>query len=227
MIKTNRYAGSELDRSTQSFPVSSYPNSYTYNIFIQESLQSPEDFIDAIAALGMAGENDKVVLHLNCEGGSLDAVDTLLMAMNTCEGTIHVVGTGIIASAATLILLGADSFELSPYCNLLFHSASFGMGAKSVDVLDYSKFMHDQTEKLMTDFYKGVLTDDEIKDIIYNKKELWMTAKEFSERYAKHMEELKAEALQKPQGGFTKEELEGLSQEELINLILMDEAFEE
>ena len=196
--KTKRL-GSQIDRATQPFPVSSYPKGYVFNIFINEILDSPEDFIEAVTALNMASSEDDVVIHLNSSGGSIDAVDTLLFEMSKCAGNIHIKASGTVASAATLILLAGHSFELSPYTNILFHSASFGTYGKSADVVEYSTFVKAQTERLMRDYYKDILSDDELHDVFENKKEFWMDSDDFCNRFEIANEKRKQEADQRNQ----------------------------
>lgn len=185
MHKFKPRLGSQIDRETQPFPVNSYPKGYVFNIFIQEALESPEDFVEAVTALNMASPDDDVIVHLNCGGGDLSAVDTLLFEMSKCQGHIHIKASGTIASAATLILLAAHSYEMSPYTNILFHSASFCVGGKTQDVVGYAEFSKKQTEKLMRDYYEYVLSEEELHNIFVNKHEHWMDSEEFCARFEK------------------------------------------
>jgi len=202
MHKNKPRLGSQIDRATQPFPVNSYPKGYVFNIFIQEVLESPEDFIEVITALNMASPDDDVIVHLNCDGGSLDAVDTLLFEMSKCQGHIHIKASGTIASAATLILLAGNSYEMSPYTNILFHSSSFGYAGKAQDVVEYSAFAKKQTEALMRDYYKNILSDGELNDIFVNKRERWMDAGEFCARFEAAQEKSKAEHEAKQQAEY-------------------------
>lgn len=202
--------GTFVGRATLPFNVSAYQrSSIVYNIFIHDSIDSAEDFLDAITILNMADEDDEVFIHLSSPGGSVDATDTFLMEMNRCKAKVTVKATGTVASAATLILLSADAIEMSPYCNILFHSASFGYGGKTQDVVEYANFTKAQTEAMLSSFYEHFFTPEELHDILVNKKEYWMNAEEFDRRYAHR--EAKLNEAEEEMVASIQEQLKGLS----------------
>lgn len=203
----------------QPFSVTAYPNSYTYNIFVQAMLESPEEFSEAMAALGAAGESDRVVIYLNSVGGSLDSLDSFLFELADCRAHVHIRASGTIASAATFILLSGHSFEISPYAKLLFHSASFGNYSQAVDMVDTSVFLRDECERLARDYYSPILTEEELKDIFVNKKEFWMSSDEFCKRYDAAQEKAKQEHEAKQKADF--EEMFDTFGEELPDTVLM------
>jgi len=133
--------------------------------------------------LGVAEEHDSVTIHLNCNGGSLAVGDAIMLAMNNCEAAIHIQASGIVASFATFILLNCDSFEISPHCVLLCHSASFGAGGKMSETKQQVDFMHKQADKMLHYYYEGFLEEDEITRIIEQGYEHWMDSEEFCERF--------------------------------------------
>lgn len=187
-------AGSELGWSTQPFVVTAQPKSYKFSIYLKSALEQPEEMVDVINALSNATEDDIVEIHINSGGGSLTSLDSLIFAMMRCPAHIHAIGSGIIASAATFPLLHADSFELSPNTQLLFHSMSFGDWGKSQDVLEYVNFAHDHGDKLMRETYRHLFSEEELDDIIKNKRERWLTSDEFMARFNKRNELIQKES---------------------------------
>lgn len=185
-------SGQGID-SVMPFAVTAYPNSYTYNIFVQSILESPEEFSEAISALGAASENDRVVIYLNSGGGSLDSLDTFLFELADCRAHIHIRASGLIASAATFILLSGHSFEISPYAKILFHSATFGNYSAAVDMVETSTFLRNECERLARDYYSPILTEEELNDIFNHKKEFWMSSDEFCQRFDAAQEKSKQE----------------------------------
>jgi ATP-dependent protease ClpP protease subunit len=183
--------GSDLGRDITPFVVISSPNTYKHDIYIHNGLEQPDELISILDVLYSASEHDQVVIHLNSGGGSIYSLDTLLSAIEMCPAHIHVIATGNIASAATFILLSADSFEISPYASLLFHSCTFGVYGESQDNLEYVQFVHKENERLMRDYYENLFSEDEINDIIVNKRQRWLTSKEFSERFEKASDKMK------------------------------------
>jgi ATP-dependent protease ClpP protease subunit len=208
MTKHNKpRSGLGMD-DVQPFAVTAYPNSYTYNIFVQSILESPEEFSEAMAALGAAGENDRVVIFLNSSGGSLESLDSFLFELADCKAHIHIRASGIIASAATFILLSGHSFEISPYAKVLFHSATFGNYAAAGEMVETSTFLRDECERLARDYYSPILTEDELIDIFKNKKEFWMTSEEFCKRFDA------AQEIQKEKHQSMQEQLDGIMMED-------------
>lgn len=164
-----------------------------YNIFLNDFFEHPNQFIEAVSILELAQEPDTITIHLTSGGGNIDAVDGFLAAMEDCEAEISVKASGIVASAATLVLLTADSIQITPFTEVLIHSASFGSSGKSQDVYESVTFQHKQCEKLLRHYCRGFLTDDEFHDVICNKREMLLTADDFIERFQKRNEYLAKE----------------------------------
>lgn len=181
--------GAEVSAGSHPFTVRAIQKvSNTYIVDVWDVLENLTDVEDALFAMSVAEEHDQVVVNLNCDGGSLYVGDALLMAMNNCAAPVHVVASGRVASFATFVLLNADSFEISPYIEILCHSASFGSVGKMQDTLQHSEFIYTQAKKLLHEEYKHFLTEAEINRIIEDKYEHYMTAEEFSARFEKRNE---------------------------------------
>ncbi len=218
MNKKPRF-GSDLGNGITPFVVLSSPATYKHQIYIHNNLEQPDELVAILDVLYSASEDDQVIIHLNSGGGSIYSLDTLLSAIAYCPAHIHVIATGNIASAATFILLSADSFEISPYASLLFHACSFGVYGESQDNIEYVQFVHKENERLMRDYYSNLFTEDEINDIIINKRQKWLTSDEFSERFEKAKklsEKQHKEAVDKAQQDF----LTSMEADELPEAIL-------
>ena len=188
----NKTLGSEV--SSNSIPFTVRVETEVKRIFhvnIHDSIEQLTDIEDAISAFQVASEQDEIRINLNCRGGAVSVGDTLMHAMHNCKAPIFVYGAGTIASYATFILLEADSFELSPFVDILCHSASFGTGGKQIDVVRHANFVHQQSEKMLRHYYKYFFTEEELLRIINDKYEHYMDAEEFMERYHRR-EELRA-----------------------------------
>lgn len=190
MQHKNPRAGSELGFGIKQFPVTVRPNGFTYTLYLKSILESPEEYIDALSCLSGAGENDLFEIYLNSAGGSLSALDTILFGIQRSEAHIKVIASGTVASAATFFMFHCDEFEVSANTQFLFHSASFWSGGKSQDAYEYTAFQHEACSKLMRETYKHFFTEEELDDIIKNKREWWMDAEEFSERFLGRNEHL-------------------------------------
>lgn len=184
------------DVSTDSVPFSvratqRVSTQYICNVF--DVLENLTDIEDTISALSVAEEQDEVVINLNCDGGSHYVGDALIYAMLNCKAPVHVIATGRAASYGTFILLSASSFEISPFIDILCHSASFGTGGKMQDTREHVEFQYKQCERMLRHYYKHFLTEEELNNLIVGKHEMYLTADQFIERYERRNELLQKE----------------------------------
>ena len=144
-----------------------------------------------------------------------------LFEMMKTEKRVHVVASGHVASAATFILLMADTYELSPFTVLLFHSASCGTVGKIQDITDEASYLHKNQEQLLRFHYKHFFTEEEIDDIIYNKREWFMDMEEFHERYERRngLEAEERLEIEEQERAELLKELKGAKKEDIIKRI--------
>jgi ATP-dependent protease ClpP protease subunit len=181
----NRRMGSEVGNGyINPFVVSAEQQvQVKYKCRLYGAYDSSEDFLYTLEVLEMAEDHDIVELHVQGPGGSLDAVITLLHAMDKCKCPVHVIATGSLASAATFPILAADSYELHQFTSFMFHSASFGVAPqKTHDVIEEAIHNWKQCERIIRDMYEGFFTTEELDSMLQGRT-FWMDAEEFSSRY--------------------------------------------
>ena len=154
-----------------------------YNIFLDNTLSSVQEMRFAVSALTQANEEDTVTVHLSTNGGSVDSGLAFLNAMRHCKAPVEFIGSGTIASMGFIILCDAERFQLEPFTSLMAHSVSFGYAAEAIEVAKYAAFTMEQSKKMLAFYCCGVLTKDEIDGIFERKDTIWMSSKEFSERW--------------------------------------------
>lgn len=187
--KTTPRLGAEVSQFSVPFSVRATQEvSNHFIVDIWDTLENLSDVEELLFVLGVAKDEDRVTIHLNCQGGSAYVGDAIMLAMTNCNAEIHVQASGIVASFATFILLNCDSFEISPFCQLLCHSASYSSYGKMAESKQYSDFSYSQCEKMLRHYYEGFLTQEELDRIINQGYEHWMTSEEFVERFKKMVE---------------------------------------
>ena len=87
-------------------------------------------------------------------------------------------------SAATIIFLSADIFEISEHSMFMFHNYSGMILGKGGEM--YDNILHERkwSEKLFTSIYKDFLTKAEVESILEN-KDIWMDSSEVLKRLNK------------------------------------------
>lgn len=198
--KPNRTRVSYDDGSPEPFNVNYIPEKIgKFTIDIDDGISCVAQFQDAIRVLEMSDEDNPVQINLQSPGGSLDATDAFIHGMRKCKGHIHIVATGNCSSAASLILLQADSFELSEGFNSLIHNGSLGSIGNFNEFVAKAKFDSEVMPKTFRSYYEGFLTEQEIDGVIRGDN-LWIDAQGWMDRVTYRNEYFKAkeEAERKP-----------------------------
>lgn len=184
---------SMYDDEYEEFTITYTPNKAgEYNIYLYGLIISAQQFVSAVEVLGNASDQDVVVIHLSTDGGSLDATDTLITAMNESEAHVVVKASGGVHSAGTLIILAADEFQLSDNANFLFHNGSCGAGGKFSDFISHADHNKKYFERVIRTAYHGFLLETEIDDVLKG-CDLWMDSDEFVRRHEARNDVLKEE----------------------------------
>lgn len=164
------------------------PNkSTTYHADIYGEIEDSSQFSEVVLVLGMMTDEDTIVLNLQSCGGSIEALDTLTHAIRKTEGNVHMVASGGCHSAASCLLLEADSFELAVGFNSLIHCGSLGNGGTLAEVNAQNKFMPVFFEKLIRMAYFGFFDDAEL-DALIRGQDYWLDGQEWMRRYNKRNE---------------------------------------
>jgi ATP-dependent protease ClpP protease subunit len=90
-------------------------------------------------------------------------------------------------SAATMIFLAANMFEISDHCFFMFHNYSGGTFGKGGEMYDHIVSERKWSDKLVNKVYSDFLTPEEIKSILDN-KDIWMDGEEVKVRLEKQIE---------------------------------------
>lgn len=153
----------------------------TYRIEIDSAIEDVSQFSTAIQVLDIAKEEDEVEIHLQSPGGNVDACGAFLHALKKCEASIHIVASGGCHSAATHILLAADSFELADNFNSLIHNGSAGAGGNINEYHAKSDFDKEFIRKHYGQIYEGFLSTKEFDDMM-DGKNIWLNAQQWCDR---------------------------------------------
>lgn len=157
------------------------PIATVVNLYLCGEIKPAEEYIEWCQLFRHASENDVIYIRINSEGGDLFSALQLVRAIQESSATVIASVEGICMSAATLIFLSADRFELSDHTMFMFHNYSSGAFGKGGEMYDQITHFRGWSEKLFNSFYKDFLTKDEIKAMLDN-KDIWMDADEVAKR---------------------------------------------
>lgn len=175
-----------------------------HTLYLTGEIESPDEYTDVFEGIRMAGPSDVIKIHINSPGGDLFTAIQFMRVLKETEAKVVTSVEGACMSAATLIFLAADQFEISEHSVFMFHNYSTVMYGKGGELFD--GIMHDRkwSENLLKSEYEGFLTAEEV-DSLLNNKDIWLDADEAMQRLQnfaelqtkKAQEQKKAEAPKK------------------------------
>lgn len=186
--------------STDNKAIDAKPIGSLITIYLSGEIGPPETYISAFDAIRHAQETDIIKFNINSPGGDLFTTIQFLRAIAECKGMVVASAEGACMSAATMIFLSADRYEISEHSLFMFHNYSGGTFGKGGEMYDQLTKERKWSEKIIRKLYDGFLTPDEIRSILDN-KDIWMDGEEVMKRLEKKVKEMiskKPPAKKKP-----------------------------
>jgi ATP-dependent protease ClpP protease subunit len=164
-----------------------------HTFYLSGTIGEPNEYISWFEIMRNAGENDIIQIHINSYGGDLFTAIQFLRAI--ADSPAHVVCSveGACMSAATMVFLCADSFEVSEHSIFMFHNYSGGTMGKGGEMID--QLMHERkwSQHLLNRIYKDFLTEDEVASVLDN-RDIWMDGEQVLKRLQLRQEKFEKEA---------------------------------
>ncbi len=155
-----------------------------HDLYLTGEIKSAEHYTDWFELLRSAGKSDIIKIHINCYGGDLFTAIQLMRCMTESDGNLVTSVEGACMSAATMIFLASESFEVSEHSAFMFHNYSGISIGKGGEMFEQISFEKKWFNKLVNNVYKDFLTDVEINDIEHG-KDLWLDGDEVVVRLKK------------------------------------------
>lgn len=152
-----------------------------HKFYIAGTIEGPEEYVDWFEEIRSAGPDDVIVLHINSFGGDLFTAIQFMRVLNESKATIVTSAEGAVYSAATLLFLAGQQFEISPHCSFMFHNYSKMAQGKGGELYDNITFERKWSENLMREAYKDFLSEGEIMQLL-DGKDVWMEGAEVVKR---------------------------------------------
>jgi ATP-dependent protease ClpP protease subunit len=186
MVKTSSDKLFDIFKENKVLDVKSIGNLFT--IYLSGQIESPENYTACFDSIRNADEDDIIRIHINSPGGDLFTTIQFIRVMTECKGTVICSAEGACMSAATMIFLCADMYEISEHCLFMFHNYSGGTFGKGGEMYDQLINERKWSEKIIHKMYGGFLTDAEISSILEN-KDIWMEGEEVMRRLEKRIKD--------------------------------------
>lgn len=151
----------------------SKPVAQVHEFYLTGTIEEPENYLEWFDAIRHAGEHDLVKIYINSYGGDLFTAIQFMRVLADTEATVVCSVEGACMSAATMIFMCADQFEVTPHSVFMFHNYSGGAIGKGGEMIDQLLHERKWSERLMNEVYKDFMTEAEIKAMLEN-KDMWM-----------------------------------------------------
>jgi len=152
-----------------------------YEFYLSGQITGPEDYIEWFNTIRSATEEDVVKIYINSSGGDLNTAIQFMRVLSETQATVVCSVEGSCISAATMIFLCADIFEITPHSLFMFHNYSGGMFGKGGEIYDQAVFEREWSKQFLQYIYKNFLTNKEIDSLLEN-KDLWLHSDEVTKR---------------------------------------------
>lgn len=152
-----------------------------FELYLCGDIDTSDEYIAWFDLIRHAGEHDVIKIYINSYGGDLFTAIQFMRVLSETEATVIISVEGACMSAATMIFLCGDTFEVSEHTMFMFHNYSSGVFGKGGEMFDQLKHERAWSEKLMRDIYKDFLTEEEVKSML-DSKDIWMDGEEVIKR---------------------------------------------
>jgi len=148
-----------------------------YEFYLSGEIEEATEYTEWFDIIRNARATDTVKIYINSGGGDLYTALQFLRVLSETEAHVITSVEGACMSAATMIFLHGDEFEVTPHSLFMFHNYSAGVFGKGGEMFDQLQFERAWSENFLREVYHEFLTTDEIKSMLDN-KDIWMTSEQ-------------------------------------------------
>lgn len=156
---------------------------HTYQIFLQDYIEGPQEYNQLLYVLSGLESYHKVFFHINNGGGNSHTAFMLRHAILECKAETTAILSGLVASAATIITLACDKIICRPFLSFMAHNYFHGVEGTGNQVKDYVDFTDRELGRAFNEIYTNFLTPEEIALVTKRDQEIWLNEIEVMERW--------------------------------------------
>ena len=155
-----------------------------FNIYLNDAIDDQIYYMDALHILRTVSPEDNIRIYINNVGGSIGTTIQILNAMLHSQATITTILDGEASSAAGLIFLAGDEFEVYPNSRMLCHYYSSGIQGKGNELESYVDFTKKNFHDIFRKFYANFLDAKEIESL-FDGRDIYLGFDEITKRLKK------------------------------------------
>ena len=158
-----------------------------YHLWLIDEIEGARNFMKWFDILQSAGEDDLVIIHINCWGGELMTAVQIITQIKLCQAQVLCQIESACCSAATMVALACDGMYCYPHAYMMIHTASGCSFGKQSDIKREEEFYNPWLENFFCEIYKHFLSKKEIQDVLSG-KDMWLRSDEVMERFKKRVD---------------------------------------
>ena len=137
-----------------------------YLITLNDEIGVASEYSELIALLKFANENDVIEIEINNNGGCVDTALQIKNAIHECKAQVITCVNVAAHSAASVIMLAGHSYKIGKYASMVIHEGFSGLSGKPSDIRKHIDFYNKQLDRIVTEVYSEILTEEEIKSVL-------------------------------------------------------------
>lgn len=160
------------------------PKGAMYTVNISQVFGDAYTFDEVVHLLTTASPDDSFNIVINSDGGNLFSLIALRNAIRSSQAQIHMNLLGIGASAGSALFLEtAHSYQVHDNSCLMIHNMLCGTGFDDTQkIRTRAEYNMKMNERFVRETYQDFLTEDEIYDVIFNSREIYLEDVEIRQR---------------------------------------------
>ena len=158
-----------------------YPIPTNDYVMYVDDLSWLEDHQERLQLIRMATPDDSIRIVINSPGGVVSIAMAYVSAMAESAANIVTHAEGNVCSAGTILWLAGEERTVSPLTMFMFHNYQGGTYGDGANMHSQIIFEKEYFDRLISRFYDGVLTDEEINRI-KGGGQVWMDEVQVLER---------------------------------------------
>lgn len=166
------------------------PIIHSHDLYLVGEIGDAKNFISWFELIRNARANDLITIHINSPGGNLYTTLQLLRVIKESRASITTSIEGACMSAATMIFLAGDSFQVSDHSAFMVHdysSVAYGKGSEQKSQVN---FENTWAKEIGMSVYEDFLTEEEIEKV-FSGIDIWMGSDEVVARLKTKVEKMK------------------------------------
>lgn len=153
-----------------------------YTVILDQEVIMPDPYLELVHTIMNLREMDELTIYLCSNGGWVESGINIIHAIQNSKGQIITHAIGMCASIAAVIWSCGKVRKISPMATLMYHMPSGGYFGKSLDVKDETTSLCVYFSELLTKITKGILTEEDIENIIDHRKDVYLDGVTVNER---------------------------------------------